>query len=420
MSVFFYRGRCNTRNDSFLGIAFLSASDLFQDFNCVYYRLYLPTTLLIRLVLDTDPTIIHSISDSDTSIKMPTFLELSPEVRSMIIEEVIHADCDPRMRSSEASDYAQKFDLFRPDQKPAWTIRDLWFEAGSGNYITTAYGLMATNKQLYHETTPILQKVPIIYKVDIGFVEGRMLWPTWTSLPKKTDVVDVIQAKMQPRGPGKPCFSKFIITNSDFHFRSHEMRLRWSRLIEGLLPFIARGPQRNRENENWYEKEAVRDFSPYVGIVTLCSTVVKVLDVDFVEPDGFCLELSQTEACVHCGTNCGDLWRLEADTDYLTARDVYKRALPDLDLLTRYFSDNLFSRLFYASVGTIKIRVNGTVRFELDLDRVLIRMPNEWHNYDISPWREMAIHFKREKGLIVGESMPQEEEYDLEWEILGA
>lgn len=355
---------------------------------------------------------------------MPAFLELPIEVRSMIIKEVIHAECDPRVTSSKASDYAQKFDLFQPDQTPSWTIRDLWFEAGSRNYITTAYGLMATNKQLYHETTPILQKATIIYKVDIGFMQGRMLWPTWTSLPKKTDVVDVIQATVQLRGSGKPCFSGFNMNRVCRDFATQEESWRQHMLFESLLPFIAQGPQRDRDNENWFEGEIALWTHDSMPNPPPCPIVVKVLDIDFIEPDecylGHPHTASRTEKCMYCGDNCGYLWRLGGRTGRPTAHDVYESVLAPLDSLTRFLGDTRLSRLFYTSVGNVRIRLNGVVKVEIDLTGRLMRMPNQWDGQELSPWRKNAIQLKRDKGLVAVGNVAQEDKYDLYTEIMQA
>lgn len=162
----------------------------------------------------------------------------------------------------------------------------------------------------------------------------------------------------------------------------------------------------------------------YMANLSPCSIVVKVLDLDFIEPNESCLECAntaeRTELCAYCGKSCETLWRLVNGTGCPTAHDVWKSVLAPLDLLTRFFGDTRLSRLFYTCVGAVKLRVNGDVKVEIDLNDWLMRMPNQWHGHELSPWRENTIQFKRDKGLVAVGDIAQEDEDDLHTEIMQA
>lgn len=87
--------------------------------------------------------------------------------------------------------------------------KEVFYETDRNAFTTTSAGLLGTNRQLKYETEAVLVIEPLKFKMDIGVMQGRSLWPTWSCIPVKRKVVDIVEATYQGRGPGKPCFARW-------------------------------------------------------------------------------------------------------------------------------------------------------------------------------------------------------------------
>lgn len=349
---------------------------------------------------------------------MPGLLDLPFEVRLIIIRLVIYAESEHPTQYSEDSGRKERTEDFLR----SWERTAVWYETDPKAYVTSAHGLLGANKQLYQETTTLLTKSPTVYKIDVGLMQGRMLWPTWTSLTRKTNNVDLIEATIQARGPGKPCLECWR------HGNAAPPRFVWwfYSLLERFYRYGVQGPPkdskpaRNALDIDWSSEDQQSQKSLHV---------IRVLDLNCIEPDEsyeepepemdmferWARDVNDTlpDDCIHCGKACYTLLRRSLD---LRAAALNDRLSGEIHGLLRMRSTMPWAKLLFYTIGKIRFRVNGHLRSEIDLNDWLVKLPDLWERQDISEWRKQAIRFKKARGFVLPDDVQQYPDYPGLWQ----
>lgn len=335
---------------------------------------------------------------------MPNLLDLPLELRSSVIQYVIGTEREHPTQFSKGTNRGERLRL----HMGSWYTTGVWYETDPDAYVTSAYGLLGANKQLNQETIILLTKSPTTYKIDVGLMQGRMLWPTWTLLSQKTTDIDLIEATFQARGPGKPCCRSWHDgSGSEQEFRSWFL---W--MLEHLYKFGIWGPLRpptidtaDKQRNQWQRQAPAH--------------TIKVLDLNCIEPDepyedpdsaneqpfshrG--REEPATDSCTHCVESCRNAPHRRKN---LRAAELINLLNSEIHALARMRATRPFSQLLYAMVGEVRFRLNGELKGRVDVTNWLLKLPDHWEGKDIAQCRNEAIHFKKIRGLVVPEDVEQ-------------
>lgn len=123
---------------------------------------------------------------------MPFFLDLPPELRALIIEDVLNASRAPpaapsKLDRAEYKDIAYKAYLAGNGK--------IYHQKRSTHCPSNCLPLLLTNSQISAETQSILDRVQpprTDYHLDISVLDDLDLFPTWLSVPRITNRVSTL------------------------------------------------------------------------------------------------------------------------------------------------------------------------------------------------------------------------------------
>lgn len=322
---------------------------------------------------------------------MTKLLDLPLEVRALIVENVIRderkilthfAEMNGRQRrTDDASSFRNEFNIL--------------YETDPGAYVTSAYSLLRTSTQINQETSSILTKISTIYQVDLAMVQGRMLWPSWTFLPRKTNDIDLLKAKLQIRYHERPCCAQRQGSRIDTQKIVHNVLF----FLDHYYKFGVGGPPKGSLTiEDWRSMSGAEP-----------SYSIKIIDIDCIESNETHEDPMSSDADRGKRKQCDHGTELTSFKPHIIcATDLYKALHFEIyRLLGRLDGQSQSGQPMYSAVGKIKLRLNGELKKEIDLTAWLLRFPDQFRMQDVSPWRKRAIQFKKDRGFEIPEDVRQ-------------
>ncbi|KAI0884943.1 uncharacterized protein GGS22DRAFT_136164 [Annulohypoxylon maeteangense] len=272
----------------------------------------------------------------------------------------------------------------------------VWFERTS--FQNPLLPLLLVNHQVHREAQDVLRRMsePPNYAIDIAFLKDGTLWPTWLSVPKLQRTLGNVYAQFRIFAVPEQLQSHL----SDDPYHSDELGpppIIW--LFYHLLAgFLRNGPialERDNESGGFTVQNLILDFLPASekGILPLASFIEYFKEVEDMAG------LTDTE----------NDWTLSKDEGLLAAECLahFVRALL-LRVLNLGVSTIKYGRILYENVGDIEIRVDGRMKWHLDLPKMFSNLSFD-HEISISHrlkrehmfanWKEMASEKRLEAGL---------------------
>ncbi|KAM0271682.1 hypothetical protein ACHAQH_008968 [Verticillium albo-atrum] len=277
-----------------------------------------------------------------------------------------------------------------------------------------ASALLATSRQIRSETQDLLASSrKLVYHVDVMFIEGSGLWPTWLSIPTRSLHVDEVHAQ----------------------FRIHELPPDLAPVWES--PGLWGGGEEGAPGGNvmFYELLARflqsgpagldRSRQQYQAVYSIGRLRLDVQLVPDGEDHGLFLERPGPGTALFGGL---DWYVVRRDDGRLvTARSLEEtdpRRLP-AERLAYFMSHSLemvlrmtqhavkYGKVLYEGIGVVEISVGGEVRWAWDLEAMFRTFASGHEQHDavrghqtseFKMWRQQAQELRRLRALDVVES----------------
>ncbi|KAK7021930.1 hypothetical protein VNI00_017159 [Paramarasmius palmivorus] len=132
----------------------------------------------------------------------PSLLTIPPEIRSIILEQVILAkrDAPNDLQSAETTHHLHRDNTYYNQLTmhfEAWSpgLRNVHFERQSTGYSSNSLPLLLTNHQINAETHSAMSRlVNEVRRYDLDILVSQGFWSTWTCVPILSDQVDLVTA----------------------------------------------------------------------------------------------------------------------------------------------------------------------------------------------------------------------------------
>ena len=219
-------------------------------------------------------------------------------------------------------------------------------------------------------------------------MQGRQLWPTWTSLPSGQRVVDAIEVKVRVAGPGRLSQNRFYGGNGGpapwvWWFYSVLEHF----LIEGIA-----------SPEVCNTRGAARGNIPRMA--------VRVLDLDIIDPlvpiERRTARTTAEEPSVQpCSRHYpGLICRRCRLPKLLTPERVFYGLVHEIhQLLGMSSTTHFYGELLYTGIETIRFRLRGELKEEVDLGDWLRQWPLQYENRNMAAWLERTTKVRQTLGL---------------------
>lgn len=352
---------------------------------------------------------------------MPGFFDLPVELRLSILEYVLYAEREPSLEYHE-NDRASRREMMKNKAMNGWFFgKGVHCETDPHAYRPNVSAILAVNHQMRNDAKSVADSIPLVYKLDLAIMQGRLLWPTWTCLPTARSTVDEIQVKIHTTGPGMPCGS--ILRGG---CGGPPLWYWWFYTMLEHFFIIGVVPQKEeilgvREVEESYNLRATRfatsSGTPFVHRQRMAT---RVLDMDFIDPLTPWQnepESNQTtnqesplrpnvnpedfQKCPHCFYNCqGHLLRRQGLYRNWNPFTVYSHLSGIfLSLLSPDLAD--WGTILHRGVETIRFRVNGEIQQEQDVAEYLRDNWPDRHRHvpNMAWWRQETAAVRATFGL---------------------
>lgn len=327
---------------------------------------------------------------------MVGLLDLPIEIRLDIFDLVIHAErCPPREYIEDGSraqmaDNKQMHGSFHGNKVDYETDPEVWR--------SNASKIRAANRQFEEEVGNLIRSCSLTYKLDLAIMQGLRLWPTWTSIPAYRSTIDRVEVKIHLAGSGAPCMR--ILRAGDASIASLFWML-YSVLEHSFTIGIA----------------PLSSDIAMKGVVSGCRQMmaVRILDLDFVEPldlykeveepagsgeiEEGCAEEERLDGkirCVHCRRFCRSKgwW----NDENFQSESLYCQIVDMVFVLLKSIHRNL-GDVLYRGVETIRFRLMGDMRYELDMSELLKRLSNTDEGSEQHQWIKETYVIRKKFGL---------------------
>ena len=310
---------------------------------------------------------------------MPTLVDIPRELRNKILRLLIEAPAAEPQDPIDADDRQELHDVKLIGQLAG---QNIFYSTASTNR-ARACSLLLVNHQLHEETISMLGLLSSkeFCDLDIMIINDNELWPTYLSGPSLTNRFGTVHATFRiitssriPQkgfygGRGGPCSKKWPMYS----------------ILERFLRVGPRGPQKHEHDH-------------YISI--------KTLEIDVRTPN-VPLELLAPK-------DMPFLTRLRSESgiDYVLHPEcVFDLIASGIDfLLSMRYHHTIFGELLYERIGSIKLMLDGEVRFERDLSKELMSVQFKDAVGNVPPgpcpepfkqWKRKAYNMRIQLGLPV-------------------
>ena len=324
---------------------------------------------------------------------MPLLLTIPREVRFQILELVL---CSSRAPPANPATTSQNRIELRDGKDNSWDYGPTHNKYEEGACPTNGLPLLLTNRQVGAETQSVLQRPTIkrSYSLDVMFVNEQELWPTWLRVPALWTRLDEVVATF------RICGNK----GKGSGFRGGDggpQQIVWC-FYSLMVRFLTFGPVGER-------KLGSQDRN----------ITIRTLTLDVVTPsDGGLMMVDSIENC----NNWFDSRKGYHGRGYIGLSSFSMRPewLADFlgnniyILLRMSYHTASYGMILYERIGTIRLCVDGVLRKEFDLCKMLadLRYDNPSYTFgNVYPhearlpyfwaWKKKALVKRRETGLPV-------------------
>lgn len=342
---------------------------------------------------------------------MVGLLDLPIELRLNILDLVIHAERHRPQEYTKDGSRAQMNEI--KQMRGSHGAKSVYCETDREAYRSTASKIRLINRQFKQEVESLTRTMSVTYKLDLAIMQGRQLWPTWTSIPVYRSTIDVIKAKIHVAGSGKPCTR--VLRGGDagppFLFWMLYCMLEHYFLI-GIVPAEIR--------------------SPGAGVTSDRKQImaVRTLDLDFVEPPAFQKDTEKHSTsdktdddpseedepnarCGYCKRFCHRGRRFKSDT--FEPESLYCQVVSQFFALLRSYLRHL-GDIIFRGVETVRFRLRGDLRYEFVIAELLQNWPKTNGDSEEGLWINETIAIRKSFGLKTFEmAEPRETIFDDRW-----
>lgn len=319
---------------------------------------------------------------------MANLMRLPSEVRALIIDLVIFS---PRLVPSAPAPETKRKRAASDYDSRSWGSA-LQPRASYGpdlDYTANSTGLSLTSHQVRSETADRLSRRPVAYELDVVLVNEQYLDPTWNLIPSVSRHVDKITATFWPWGCAKKRRTAF--SGGDGGPPSIDWQL--YSLLERFL---------------WLGASPLR--SPQAPLPRSKEYSIQLLEINVVAP------ALLAEDCKLIDYDAYMEWR---DDHFRDSADMADRCTMHPEYLARHivlcirkllnmsYHTAWYGGIWYDSVGTITVNVDGKLLEKFALGEMLADFPldgpyecfRKQRQAKFEDWRRYALRKRRERGL---------------------
>ncbi|CAJ2505238.1 Uu.00g126320.m01.CDS01 [Anthostomella pinea] len=353
---------------------------------------------------------------------MSALLSLPRKLRDQILEDLARLSVDPP--KDNAALHAQERMAIPGSDTSAWYGTEKIHFENHPTHAKSLRPLMLVNHQLRAETEELLRRSPakpVSYVLDVLYCRNVHMYPTWLCVPVVSANVDTLYTQF--RISNVPDAATWSFSGGD----GGPECIVWPfyHLLRGILRFGPQGKRvgtqsgkKGRRKKNCYSTSAGQGIT------------VKNLVIDFqptawpsVLPLAVYHRQGRDELNDYCRDRVPRDWNALSDNRLFTGDIMREWVIRYLEVLLVQCSYNVlpFATFFFGRLGSVAIRVDGTLKKRFDLGCLFSRLalwihPNS-SSYEARHalswlWKEKAAEKRKAAGPMVTAAEGEEDAKD--------